>query len=260
MKHILKTILYICLNAVSACLPKERAAILLYHDVGGSDLYLTVPSKKFEAQMKYLKEGGYSIMSLSTLVALLREGQSPQPKTVVLTFDDAYTSHLSVVLPILEKYGFQGTFFVATGSMGSTLNNSENKPQTILNADALQKLEASPCADIQPHSLSHREFTTLGREEVRKEIEESRALLEVLLNKKCTFFAYPRGAQDAVSRNVVREAGFVAAVSVMEGMAGLSSDLYVLPRNTIHGHVSHAEFKGKLTHSSGIMSRLRAFV
>jgi len=46
---------------------------------------------------------------------------SPVPdKTVVLTFDDAVKSHLTVVAPVLKKYGFGATFFVTHLWMADT--------------------------------------------------------------------------------------------------------------------------------------------
>lgn len=34
------------------------------------------------------------------------------PKTVVLTFDDAVKTHLTVVAPLLKQHGFRATFFI----------------------------------------------------------------------------------------------------------------------------------------------------
>jgi hypothetical protein len=50
-----------------------------------------------------------------------RSGITEQ-KTVVLTFDDAVKSHLTVVAPLLKKYGFQATFFVTYAFMDDTVN------------------------------------------------------------------------------------------------------------------------------------------
>ncbi|MBI2618398.1 polysaccharide deacetylase family protein [Candidatus Kaiserbacteria bacterium] len=260
MKRIVKSFLYILLNMTSKFLPKRRAVILLYHDIGDSDLYLTVSLEQFEAQMRFLSKKRYTIISLKRLGEILSRGEVIPPKTIILTFDDGYVSHLSVVLPTLERYGFHGTFFVATDYVGKEIDNSEYKPQTVLDWNNIQILERSLSADVEPHSRSHREFPTLSEEEVEKEVNESRAELERRLKKTCATFAYPRGAYTAVSAAVVRRLGFIAGVSVTEGLVSSDSDRYTLPRNTINRDTGLLEFKGKLTHSSGLFSLIRTHV
>ncbi len=44
-------------------------------------------------------------------------GASVPDKTVVLTFDDAVRSHLTVVAPLLKEYGFGATFFISKAWM-----------------------------------------------------------------------------------------------------------------------------------------------
>lgn len=260
MKSLLKAFLYAALNSLGRAFPRARAAILLYHDIGDSDLYLTVRPAQFEAQMRYLKEKGYRVVPLPELVSCLRERKPLAPKTVSLTFDDAYLSHLSAVLPTLETYGYHGTFFAAADTLGKLLDNSERKPQRVLDAEGLKRLDASPCADVEPHSLSHREFPALSEKDIRAEIDGSRARLEQLLGKSCTLFAYPRGAYNDASKRLVRDGGFAAAVSVEEGMVGPQSDLFVLPRNTVNSRTGWAEFQGKLAHSSGLIARIVKYV
>jgi len=54
-----------------------------------------------------------STILLATLaLSTLRSADTIPPKTVVLTFDDAVRSHLTVVAPLLKEYGFGATFFI----------------------------------------------------------------------------------------------------------------------------------------------------
>jgi peptidoglycan/xylan/chitin deacetylase (PgdA/CDA1 family) len=52
----------------------------------------------------------------------VRAAEPIPEKTVVLTFDDAVESHLSVVAPILKEHGFGGTFFISHAWMNDTEN------------------------------------------------------------------------------------------------------------------------------------------
>ena len=52
-----------------------------------------------------------------TIIGASRLGVTPKrkpvpPKTVVLTFDDAVKTHLTVVAPLLKQLGFRATFFI----------------------------------------------------------------------------------------------------------------------------------------------------
>ena len=50
------------------------------------------------------------------LVAGITTAVEPVPeKVVVLTFDDAVTSHFDVARPLLKEYGFGATFFISEG-------------------------------------------------------------------------------------------------------------------------------------------------
>lgn len=47
-----------------------------------------------------------------TLASQGNKGKAIPRKTVVLTFDDAVKSHLTVVAPLLKQFGFRATFFI----------------------------------------------------------------------------------------------------------------------------------------------------
>jgi len=49
---------------------------------------------------------------LALLFASCSSKEAIPDKVVVLTFDDSPKSHITVVAPILKKYGFGATFFV----------------------------------------------------------------------------------------------------------------------------------------------------
>ena len=96
--------------------------ILMYHyiDAPGpdADIYrkdLSVLPQAFEEQMVYLREAGYHSISLRDLVLHLQAGVELPPNPVVLTFDDGYLDNYTQAYPILERYGFSGTFFIITG-------------------------------------------------------------------------------------------------------------------------------------------------
>lgn len=86
------------------------------------------------------------------------------------------------------------------------------------------------------HTVNHPILARLAPAEARQEIEQGKASLEQILQHPVSLFAYPNGRPDedyrAEHAQMVREAGFEAAVSTAWGSARRDSDLFQLPRFT----------------------------
>jgi peptidoglycan/xylan/chitin deacetylase (PgdA/CDA1 family) len=88
--------------------------------------------------------------------------------------------------------------------------------------------------EIGGHTINHPILTTIDEDHARAEIVGGKRRLEEITGAPVTLFAYPNGkpGRDYSLRDVglVRDAGFVAAVSTLSGVANRSSDLFQLPR------------------------------
>ena len=73
---------------------------------------MTVTTKVFESHLKYLKDNGYTVISLRQLVDYcLRKGPPPPAKAVVIVADDGHKSVYTDMLPLIKKYNIPGTLF-----------------------------------------------------------------------------------------------------------------------------------------------------
>ncbi|MBI2423982.1 MAG: polysaccharide deacetylase family protein [Candidatus Hydrogenedentes bacterium] len=88
---------------------------------------------------------------MSMLIALGLALIAQPANTVVLTFDDAVKSHLTVVAPILKERGFQATFFITHRWM--------EDQEHFLSWDDVAELHKMGF-EIGNHSWSHRGFNT----------------------------------------------------------------------------------------------------
>lgn len=90
--------------------------------------------------------------------------------------------------------------------------------------------------EIGAHTKSHPILSTLGLNQVRDEVVESKNYLEDLLGTEVKYFAYPNGRPGIdyrmEHRDIVEIAGFEAAVSTNWGVASSLSDKWQLPRFT----------------------------
>ena len=89
---------------------------------------------------------------------------------------------------------------------------------------------------VGAHTCSHPILKIAADDDARAEITRSKIALESLLGESVSLFAYPNGKPDvdysATHVAMVREAGFVAAVSTAPGIAMQSADVHQLPRFT----------------------------
>jgi peptidoglycan/xylan/chitin deacetylase (PgdA/CDA1 family) len=88
--------------------------------------------------------------------------------------------------------------------------------------------------EIGAHTINHPILAALNDEGARAEIVGGKYRLEAITGAPVTLFAYPNGkpGRDYGPRDVelVRDAGFAAAVSTVSGVADGGSDLFQLPR------------------------------
>ena len=67
--------------------------------------------KNFKNQLEYL-EKNYEVITHKDVIDALNDNKQLPKNSVWLTFDDGYKDHINFVLPLLEKFGYCGTFFL----------------------------------------------------------------------------------------------------------------------------------------------------
>jgi peptidoglycan/xylan/chitin deacetylase (PgdA/CDA1 family) len=89
---------------------------------------------------------------------------------------------------------------------------------------------------VGAHTVSHPILAKLSPAEMRREMKDSKEVLERLLGERISLFAYPNGkpGEDYDERSVAlaRELGFDAAVTTVRGAASPCTDPYQVPRFT----------------------------
>ena len=95
---------------------------LIYHAVteaGGDPSSELVPghsARLFERQMRHLRRR-YRVVAASQLLEAARRRKRGERFPVAVTFDDDLPCHARIALPILQRVGVPGTFFVCGASM-----------------------------------------------------------------------------------------------------------------------------------------------
>jgi peptidoglycan/xylan/chitin deacetylase (PgdA/CDA1 family) len=90
--------------------------VLVYHRVAALTFdpeMLAVSPENFRAQLRYLKE-------TFPIVRFDEEWTKLGKPAVAITFDDGYADNALEALPILKEVGAPATFFISTGTIGTT--------------------------------------------------------------------------------------------------------------------------------------------
>jgi peptidoglycan/xylan/chitin deacetylase (PgdA/CDA1 family) len=114
-------------------------------------------------------------------------------------------------------------------------SNTTVDPHPMMSFDQI-KLLANMGFEIGAHTVSHPILRELPDGEAENEIRTSREELKALTGQKVQMFAYPNGRPgddyDLRHTQMVKNAGFIGAVSTIPGAASKQSDLYQIPRFT----------------------------
>ncbi len=104
----------------------------------------------------------------------------PNEKLIALTFDDGPGAHTARLLDILKEHNVKATFFV----LGSQIDSHPDLLQRMIEEEH----------EIGGHSWTHRSFTTLSDEEVKKEIMQTRAKIASITGYDALSVRPPYGA------------------------------------------------------------------
>jgi peptidoglycan/xylan/chitin deacetylase (PgdA/CDA1 family) len=213
---------------------EAHVPILMYHHISdappGSDSVrydLSVTPQSFGAQLRYLRQEGYESITLNDLALYLTVGKPLPPKPIILTFDDGYADAYTHAFPLLQKFGFSGTFFLISSRLDA------HDPEFLSWAE-VEEMHAAGMK-FEPHSYDHPDMRNRGYNFVVFQILAPKQAIEARTGETCRFFAYPSGRYDQFVIDVLRSADFWGGVLTEQGATHTAADLFTLHRVRIHG-------------------------
>ena len=214
--------------------------ILMYHVIAPAlantpfpDLY--VKPADFRAQVAWLAAHGYHAVTLRQVYDYWRGEHALPPKPVVLTFDDGYDSDFTVALPTLRARRWPGVLDLEVRNLQLVWGT---RPEMV------RKMIAAGW-EIDAHTLTHPDLTTVDPAELRRQVAGSRAAIRRMFHQPVDFFCYPAGRYDDAVVAAVRAAGFLGATTKNEGFARPDS-LYTLDRVRVDASDGVAGLAAKL--------------
>jgi peptidoglycan/xylan/chitin deacetylase (PgdA/CDA1 family) len=200
---------------------QPRVRVLTYHRFGRRkrDPFCLDPDL-FSVQMRWLASTGRAV-SLEQARAFLN-GASLPDGSILVTIDDGDLSVLEIALPVLREFNVPAVVFVIAGELGKGSHISAAQLRTL--GDGV---------DVGSHSLTHRSMASLTPSEAALEALESRRVLETILERPVTSFAYPYGTQadfNARTASLLSESGYEIAFTSQHGALTPGLPSFALPR------------------------------
>ncbi len=195
-----------------------------------------VEKREFAWQMRALKRAGYTAITFAQLADAL-DGRYPLPaRPILLTFDDGYLNLKDNVHPLLSALGFPYTVFLVAGKVGQTndwVAAEGYQPTPLLGWSDIRDMQAGGGVSFQAHTLTHPRLTQLPAEDVRRELQDSKALLEHELQAPADVLCYPYGDHNKSVINQARDAKYTLAVTTQTGRVRAQDNRLRLPRISV---------------------------
>lgn len=166
--------------------------ILMYHLISdeGGGRFVTTPQQLHE-QMAWLRDNGYTSLTPTNLYEAIYNDLPLPDKPVMITVDDGYSSDL-LFAEIVTSYGFRPVFFWP--------NYAE------LSKEEMQYLAS--LGEACGHTVSHAALSQLSWEGQYAELAPNKAWIEEQLGYPIRCFAYPFGAYNGMTTDVVLHVGY----------------------------------------------------
>lgn len=212
------------------------ATILIYHKFDEPNSPSTsTPIKDFDAQMKYLKDNQYNVISIEKLVYYLKTKTDIPDKTVVITIDDGYKSTMKA-FKILKKYNYPFTLFLYMEGVA--------RFPAYLTKEQLAELKKYPKITFGNHSYKHLRFAKYPKDGDLKKYEKwlredtikSGKRFEKLIGYKPKYYAFPYGEYNQIYIKVLKNLGYEALFTQDPCNVGSFINRYIIPRQPVVGH------------------------
>lgn len=183
--------------------------VLVYHkidyqrELGISVIHPT----RFRRQVAFLVAQGYTLNTLSAAYS----APMFSPDEIALTFDDGYAGVFHYAFPILQEFKVPGTVFLISGFLGKVNNwdvQLAGRRFPHLTMQQVKELSAAGW-EMGSHTISHRCLIGLPRQEIWKELNDSKRSIEDLLGRRVKYLAAPFGKVNRLILELARESGYL---------------------------------------------------
>lgn len=178
---------------------RKRSKVIFYHDIHSKKSYTDMSTSidLFKQHIDIIHEKGYEIVSEITN----KYGQ------IKICFDDAF-------LGLYENIGFLKDqkipihLFVISSYLGR---------ENYINEKQLLELKNLDVVKISSHTHTHKDLNCIDENEIKRELKESKSILENLLSISVTSLCYPQGKFSEKTIRIAKSIGYKIQYSSIPG-------------------------------------------
>ncbi len=156
---------------------------LIYDEPFTQYTNLFVRTADFEDQLRAMTDAGYTFLFADSFGGCAT-------KSVILTFDDGYEDNYTNMFPLLKKYGARATVFMITDKIDMP---------GYLTSDQIREMADSGLVRFGSHTVSHSDLRSLGGDRLRRELSDSKQIIENLTEQEVRCVCYPAGGYSAAA-------------------------------------------------------------
>ena len=239
----------------------------MYHsilkDSSRSNKYTVTPAV-LEEDLKYIKDKGYTTVTIADLISYVYDNKPLPEKPIVLTFDDGHYNNYGYLFPLLEKYDMKAVIsIVGSYTDKFTETDEANLNYSYLRWKDIKELMDTGRIEFQNHTYNLHSNTgkRIGTKKIKGETDEhyKSILKDDILKLQQEFeenthytpqcFTYPFGGISNASLDIIKELGFKASLSCEQGINKLTKNpnsLYLLKRYNRPSYISTYNFFQKI--------------
>ena len=206
-----------------------KLPVIMYHQVTTRNSRIgkyCVSEQQLENDLKYIKENGFTSISVQELLDHVYNGKELPDKPIMITFDDGFESIMQYVLPLMEKYDSKCIVSVVGAYADMTEKQDDhNVNYAYLDWKEIAELVKNDRIEIQNHSYDLHQNTKKRKGASQCAGEDYDSYREMLdsdltkLQKKIyemtkynpLAFTYPFGCYSKDSTEILKQLGFKAA-------------------------------------------------
>jgi biofilm PGA synthesis lipoprotein PgaB len=225
-----------------ASLPSNRSdlIVLCYHDIPKQvwEDNFAVDQVTFVNTIEYLRLHGFHFVSLNDVIEAERNSKPLAPKSVLLTFDDAYASYYDFVVPVLNEYKIPSVLGVVSGWLNEKPAGIRQK---LMTWKQVREVAKNPLVEVASHTHGLHQgviYNPQGNEEaaaVARSFDsktrryegdkkyQNRILIDLLKSKmeiekhtgtRVRAIVWPYGKYNALTEQAARKAGIKVSFSL----------------------------------------------
>jgi peptidoglycan/xylan/chitin deacetylase (PgdA/CDA1 family) len=227
-----------------------KVPILVYHSISDDPHpYIgkfAVSPRTFAQHLDAIRDADMHPLTVSDFVALRTANDLP-PRPIVITFDDGWKDNATTAVRELSKRSIPATLYVTTGFLqGRAVRTHMEAPA----CEALHWDDLGPMAaagiELGAHTVTHPALDTVPLDVARREVSDSRSMLEDHLGTAVRSFAYPHGYSNRAVRSIVADLGFDSACVVGNALSSERDSPLTLSRILVRNDTTIEQYRSWL--------------